>query len=948
MNLTDRIISHLKGHQSGDYGKFKIVFPNKRAGLFFQRAMAEHIDRHTWMPEVASITEFIEGHSSLRVADKFTLILELYRAFGKHYRQQEHFSNFYFWGETLLADFDEIDNFLVDAKTLFDNLSKLKLIDQDLGFLSEEQKKIIRRYWKNFGQKDSRHKDEALSVWRILWPVYQQFKAVLQSRGLAYQGMIYREVAEKINETPASNATVIFAGFNALSASEENIMTWYCRERGGVIIWEADDFYLQDERQEAGKFLREIREHNPVLGKSLQGKFGNNFTNDTPFHIYEISGEAAQAQLAGEIIEKENYNKENAAVVLPDEQLMFPLLSALPTNVQGLNVTMGYPLKASQAQSFFEILFQLQIYRRKEKERCFNHRYVKTTLLHPYVASTRSEWTEKVLMEIDKDNKVYLRQDDLSHDDPLLSIIFSPASTPAALIDYFLEITMVLSREQFDLIEKEILLKYYKIFNLLKSFVLNAGLEMDIRAFQKLFRQSIFRERIPFEGEPLLGLQVMGLLETRNLNFDNIILLSSSEGILPPSKNDVSFIPQSFRKAFELPTIDHHDGIYAYVFYRLLQHAKNVHIIYNVETGNNRSGELSRFVKQLEWETNWQPVYHTVSVSVAPAETPDISFEMNDHVKSRLLRFVVQHGKAAKRFTPSAINTYFDCSLRFYFRYVEDIYEADEAEEDVDARIFGNIFHKVLELMYQDFKAETAPEVTKTVLEKIRHNISHFIDKAFLEEFGMDREAQFEYEGRNILVREVLKNIVKRVIDHDMEFAPFSIEGLEVDDLMLDLPIQSTMGDMKIGLKGIIDRIDSKDDIIRILDYKTGKDDKSFYDIPTLFEKEGSRRNKAAFQTFFYGLLYTAQPGKGDRPIMAGLYNIRELFQDDFDYRLRYKNSRDYYVGDIRPFLDEYKNLLVNFFEKLYDSDTVFRQTDDLQKCKFCPYAGLCKRDTGF
>lgn len=951
MKLIDRIIQHLKDDHTNDLSHYTIVFPNKRAGLFFRKNLRSDIKQHMWSPKVLSITEFIESHSPLRIADKFTLVFELYNVFEKYYKESEPFTDFFFWGETLLADFDEIDKFQVDAQLLFRNLSQMKMLEQDLSYLTEEQQKAIEKYWKHFGDKLTRHKGEALSIWKILDKVYEDFNNVLASKGIAYQGKIYRAVAENLDHVSHNEEKVIFAGFNALSKSEENILTWYCREKGSKIFWEADDYYLNNPHQEAGQFLRSIKGSNEVLGKTLGQSFENNFLDSTKtIHVYEVSGEAAQAQVASHIIKNDSALEKDAleetAIVLPDEKLMFPVLSAIPEQVSDINITMGYPLRNGTAYSFFENLINLQIYRLKNTSRCFNHRFVKVLLYHPYISGVLPQQSQKLVRTINEQNKIYLKKDELEGH-PLLQLVFTEKDNAVELTKHFIAISKALFNEKEYLtdLDREFLFRFYKIFNQLKAFLEYSHLKIELRAFHRLFRQTVWQERLPFEGEPLKGLQVMGLMETRNLSFKNIILLSANEGVLPVSKaGNISFIPQSFRTAFELPTIGHFDSIYAYLFYRLMQYAERIHIVYNTDTSSNRSGELSRFVKQLEWESNFTFEHHTVAPNVVVNPDPEFSFTMNENIRSKLMRYVVQDNDAERRFTPSAINTFFECSLRFYFRYIADIYEEDEAEEDIDARRFGNLFHRVMELVYEPYLNGNKNTIDEKEISKIKVKLDDYMDVVFREEFGLDDSETFEYQGRNVLVREVLKKLALKILEKDFEYAPFDIVGLEQKGNNVNLEINSAWGKLSVGLKGIIDRIDRKDNLIRILDYKTGKDEKEFYDISTLFEKSNNR-NKAAFQTFFYGMLYVENNNLNGNELHSGLYNIRELFHDDFDYRLKNKGDRNSYLNDISGFLEEYKNHLTKFFELLYDESIVFEQTDDLNKCRFCPYAGLCKRE---
>lgn len=952
MSLLQNVVSRLLKESSADFSNFAIVFPNKRAGLFFKKLLAQQIEKPVWAPAVLSLSELVEKISPYESLDKFSLIYRLYQIMSKYYQENETFERFFFWGETLIVDFDEADKFLMDAKLLLQDLSHIKDLEGSLAHLNKEQIELLKRYWKNFSKALTREQEQTLSIWKILYPTYEEFTASLRKEGKAYPGMMYKWVAENLGKTmDIPYRKIIFAGFNALSASEEKLITWCCQNKGSEVFWDADDYYLNDEFQEGGKFLRHIKRSNPVLAGTFQPAYPGKSFENRRIDVVECSSDVGQAQEAGRLLEsllQQHADPEKTAVILPNEKLLLPILGAIPESANALNITMGYSLQNSLAYGFLLGLIDLQKNISTKNGTCFYYKDVINVLSHPFVFSTKEKPARQIIQNLKEKNVIFPSPDLLLVEDESLRAIFREVKKAPELIGYLqdnlLAAAEVLEDDNF---ESEFIFHFYKLLNNLKAFLENTSFEIDLKTFTRLINHSIYRERAPFEGEPLKGLQIMGFMETRNLSFENVILLSANEGVLPPAKQDVSFIPYSIRRVYGLPTIDHSDAIFSYLFYRLIHNARNVTIIYNSNSEKGNTGELSRFVRQLDVESNITINYKTQENDIFPFGENKIAIRKTPEVLQRLGRYLVDNGNdPEKRFSPSAFSTFLDCPLRFYFKYVLDLYEEDEIEEDIRERELGNIFHRAIEIIYRDFDNDGKRSVTQSDIQAIIDKAEQYTDAAFHEHFGVAEGSPYDFRGQTDLARDIVKTLVLRVLEIDLQYAPFDILGVEANDrkgFKLDLDIG---GKQKVGIKGVIDRIDKKEGTVRIIDYKTGKDKSNFADIPSLFNPENKNRNKAVFQTFLYGMIFqSARPGE-DGVLEAGLFNLREMFKDEFNTKISLgPPSQKNRIHDIRPFLEEYKNQLSGLLQNIYDPDIDFVQTEDLKKCGYCPYNDICNKE---
>tara|TARA_B110000027_G_scaffold110001_1_gene117709 strand:- start:1775 stop:4651 length:2877 start_codon:yes stop_codon:yes gene_type:complete len=945
----------LKKHQ--DPKNLTVIFPNRRAGLFLQKELGKRIKEPIWLPNISSLEDFILAHSQFEKIESFESVLWLHEVYSKYQEKGETLDKFFFWGEMIIKDFEEIDQYGVDAHQLFTSIKSQKELDQEFYFLSEEDKKIITSFWATFLPKSSKNQDLFLETWKILKSLYVEYKSFLISKGKAYIGMIYADFLTHLlaGDYP-DKGHLIFVGFNALTAVEEQIVKYYVEHKGAEVLWDTDAYYLQDTSQEAGYFHR-MYQKDRILRNTFKSKISNHISDPKSMTAIGVSLEVGQAKALGErlsiLISAPHFKAENVVIVLPNEYMLFPVLHALPKALKDINITMGFPLKDTPIYSLLESILMLQNMRRPASDDdIFYHKPVIAILEHPLIYALDVARFKDFTAKIKKYNLVFVAGGQVPLNSPLLKLIFSKPENP---LDYLLEILKRI-QEQSEIekggLGKDFINKYYQHIFQLRAVL---GAQVDLLTYEFLIQlfQKISRSlKIPFSGEPLRGIQIMGILETRNLDFEHVFVLSMNENGWPAPPKSGSFIPYNIRRAFDLPTHEHQDAIYAYLFYRLLQRSREVVFFYNTISEFNVNGELSRLVKQLELESDHSIEKKILANPIALPIKSEISVSKDYSVMKRLARFTTDFKTTyMSRLTPSALDTYLYCKLRFYYKYVAELYEEDQIQEELDALIFGNILHDAMEILYRQFMI-----VQKTAIVNamhffwLREGVDGAINEAFQKHYQIKGDKKkVMIEGRNIIAAEIIKKMINKILDIDEKYAPFKIIGLEAgtkEGFSVDLPVQVNGRKHVIGLKGKIDRIDLKAGVLRVVDYKTGKDDKNFETLSSLIDAENTKRNKTAFQIFFYS--YLVQNGYQDPydRIEPTIFNSKHLFDDKFDWRLtqKEKGESDIKVQSFGQYSDGFEEVLSELLTEIWNTETVFDQTRDFKKCEYCPYNGICKR----
>ena len=937
--FIQQLVNEVIRSYSGQLQNLCIVFPTRRAGLFFRKELAATISSPIWSPAVFSIQDYLLKLANRNIPDDLTLLFELYESY-KEYFPLEDFTRFYPWGELMLKDFDDIDRYMINAAKVFATVTDLQQIDRDFA-MDDVDLERIRFFWKVFFDRDpSLLKNEFINTWKYLGSVYSSFQKKLESKNIAYEGMAYRRLAKEISMEGYKGidefSHTIFAGFYALSPSELAIIQFLIFSGRASTFWDADVYYADDTAQEAGEFFR----NNPLTENKFLWK-QEHFKNikkeiefaGVPLHV-------GQAKYAGNILstlmEKDDFNSEKTALVLPDEKLLFPVLYSLPEKLKDVNVTMGYPLSQTPLFNLFELLMILQRNARASNtdELTFYFRDVLNILNHPYIRLVDDIRIKSWLSSLDQ-NYIRLPLSKLfsENDDGFLSGIFIKLTSVKESFVWFKKILrMILEgmKEQdfrFHRMESEFVFNFYKHLTRLEDLIKENEIISDLETFWKIFREIVSSVKIPFSGEPLKGLQIMGFLETRVLDFDNVIVLSVNEDVLPASGNKPSFIPFNIRKAFGLPTYEEQHAVSAFHFYRLLQRAKNIFLIYNTEAKSLSSGERSRFLLQLELELqrrypeSIQIVHKIISTKINKDNIEELTIQKNESVVKVLSKYVTD-GKQnpSSSISASGLIAYIACPLRFYFRYVAGLAEQDEPEDSMESATFGRVLHKTMQHLYTDLH-----EIDNNIISQLKRRIDDTVDKAIHEEFININQL----EGKNILLRNVIRELIRKILESEKLYTPFRILQLEKDvSNMVALD-----SNRYVKLSGIIDRVDEKDEVIRIIDYKTGKIGKKRID--SLSDYFSDPVYKEQFQAMYYAYLTKNKiPGK---KIISGLYTMRDL------------SEGIWFLNNNEPFSEEqfreFEILLNKLLNEIFSPDTPFFQTTDEDRCKYCAYKSLCNRN---
>ncbi len=962
LEVAEDIISK---HQSME--DVTLIFPNQRATLYFRHYLSQRITKPSWSPNLLSIQEFFVKLSGFNQLDRLELIFRLYHIHKEMIGKDEPFDQFYFWGDMLLQDFDEVDKYLVDARLLFQDLSRLKELDETFDYLTDQQKEFLLKFWSGFQDKTSTSKEQFLLLWRKLGSLYLRFTTALKKDNVGYEGMIQRSVVDKMVKGKLKHkleGSVVFVGFNALTKAEEKLMEYFILQ-GATVYWDADDYYVHDNNQEAGHFFREYKKRS-ILGKTIPENFPNAI-KDNPKILYEtaVPQRIGQAKLivqdlASVSIESNLDKGGNTVIVLPDESMLLPVLHSLPTDLESVNVTMGFPLRNTPMFNLLDMMLDLQISRRGEY---FSHRHVNAILSHAYILELVHQQAKDLKDEIIAKNKVQVSKNDIAIPGTILELIFKPIAAQEQAL-YLLQVVQhlgaTLSNE--NRLAREYAFNFHRHLSRLHDVL---GVEQSasgvspskigakgatvfverMKGFQKLFRQVVQAQKIPFVGEPLKGIQVMGVLETRNLDFENVFILSMNEGSLPAPARQNSYIPHSIRKAYGLPAHDHHDATYAYLFYRLLQRSSNIFLYYNSEPNVLGTNEMSRYLRQLQVESGLEIKQRILSNPIQVKPVEPLSFPQSIKSLEYLGRYAkadVERGRLEdKPLSPSAINDYIECRLRFYLKNIAGLREADEVEEELDARVFGNLLHDVMYWFYDDLrmaKQNTAVEPDDFI--NVETKLDRLIDRAFIKLYSLDPEKSVQYEGQRIIVKEMVGEFAIKILRLDEQRAPFEMEAIE-EKLFYEGEVTVNGEPRKILLGGKIDRIDRKDSNVRIVDYKTGADETNFPSIESLFSGE-VKRSKAAFQTIFYSLVYF-QNVKTPSSITPGLFNRGNLFSKNFIFNLNVGRGKEP-VLDIGQFLPEFQLRLNEKLAELFSPNNVYDQTKNLKNCEYCNFKGLCRR----
>ena len=930
-------------------GRLCFIFPNRRSMVFFRKylseVVAENSDVPVRAPDMFTINDFFVNVHGGGNADRVTLLLELYGCYKELNPGAESLDEFIFWGDTILGDFNDVDKYLADPSKLYANVADFKQLQDTFEYLTDTQREAIEHFVNHFNDRSGRltvdlHSDSPnvkerfLQIWNILYPLYRRFREALASRSLAYEGMIYRELAERLQKESVadildsrfhSDMKYVFVGLNALNECEKVLMR-KMRDGGmAEFCWDFSGSMIRDRKNKSSFFMAEnIREFPQSFSFDPEGV-------DLPsFNVMSVPSSIGQVKQIPGIIG----GNEDFAIVLPDESLLMPLLNTLPPEIRDVNVTMGYPMSGSSFYSMMSEISAMQMHIRKRGDGWgFYHRQVRSlfsnSIFRKVMASESS--AAELAQQVKQGARLYIPEQDL-RGCRLFDLVFRPvvqdqksadADQIRSMAAYQMEIISYMAPLLKDdvsmAVELEFAKEYYRCVKRLESY----GLGVLPLTYIRILDQLLGAVSVPFNGEPLKGLQIMGPLETRALDFRNIILLSANEGVFPKRSVSASFIPPELRKGFGLPTYEYQDAVWAYYFYRMVTRAENVWILYDSRTEGTKTGEESRYIKQLEYHFRLPVRRYAADAKSRPvssgAEIPKTAEDV-EAVKARDL-------------SATSILNYIACPARFYYSTVKGLAAEEEVAESMDAAMMGNVYHKVMQTLYN------VPSGTVTA-DYIKETVKRKADiKAMTGSLMLEQLKDVEIAGRNLVVQDVIVKYVIRTLERDLEL----MEGKKVGSFRitgLEKKLKTRVGEF--SLKGYIDRIDSFDEReIRVVDYKTGKvlpedmqiTDADAVDTAGLFfgESPYGKKPKIAFQLFIYDKLLRDNGLDRGLKIVDSVYSTARLFSEP---------PQSEYMGE--KFYRLMEDGLMKVLDEMSDISVPFRRTEDDSVCEYCDFRTIC------
>ena len=951
-----------------------VVFPSRRARLFFNQFLYEEVNHPLWSPQYVSIEELFERASTYLKADPILLINELYDSYKTVYNARsvepliETLDEFFFFGEILLHDFDDIDKNLINPRLIFDNLKDLDLLKDDFSHLSENQREALSRFRnifipddKNEKSNTSKLRTEFASIWNILGDVYSYFKEKLKQQGIAYPGMLMREIIE--NESiEFSGKQYAFVGFNVLNKCEEKLFKRL--KHKSLFYWDYDAYYLQSE---AGRF---IQKNISAFGSNLDNSEFDVFLNNSKeITFLSASSESGQTGVIPSWIDSlrqsTDFSEPDSSIVLCNESILPAVIHTIPaTGVENVNITMGFPVTQTPVASFIQVLSDLQT-KSQSSQGIFYYKYVLPVLRHPY--------TQVIFPEAIEIERIITEGNIFFPDIKILKnkSLFSSMADATELCRYFLNLIEDLGKsyksiqdldDVYNGLYQESIFRTYQVVNRLYGLLKSGQLSVKKSIFLGLLKNLLSGTTVPFHGEPVKGLQIMGVLETRSLDFKNILLLSANEGFMPGSNAENTFIPEFLRKHFGLSTIDHQDSIYAYYFYRLIQRAEKITIVYNTDKTQTGKAEMSRFLLQLLIDQRLTIQRRTLQSSIKPWQAQRIVIPKTEGIINKIKElYDLNTNPEAKPLTPSQLNTFIDCSLRFYFRKIKAYESPNQLTDELDSSVFGTIFHNAAEMLYHEIgRTGGVKHFTPFVVEKqhldaylqpdAEYRIRKFVSLAFEKIYFRGRVVnEKQYNGEQLINFNVICKMLKRLILFDSQRTPFTIVGLEWQDYhffeLEDFPV-------KIKIGGIIDRLEIKDEKYWILDYKTSGSAKTLKTLEELVS-EKDKRASHIFQTFVYASVFQGMEDNASTllsneaghektlPVVPALLYLQDIGKENYSPVIVYEKEP---ISDFREINNAFEKLYIQKISSLFNPEIPFQQTAYESNCDYCEFKELCNR----
>ena len=932
-----------------------VVFPNRRARLFFDDNLSSYCTQPVWSPGYTTIEDLFRSQSDLRPADRIEMVTLLHKIYQEELHSEESLDSFWSWGELMLADFDDIDRNLAPADQLFSLLREQKDMT-DLSFLTPEQAKALEQFFGEMkNSKPTALKKNHTAIWSILGNIYNRFTALLAEKGIGYNGMIQRRVIENIDPGKFTARKYAFVGFNSLDKAERALFRAIRSAGKAMFYWDYDPSYTEGSmHHEAGRFLRDnLKEFpNELPADVFQSMHKAKLT------IVETSTDNAQARFIPQWLDSlklEGKAGRETAIVLADESLLQPVLHSVPQDrIANVNITMGYNLTETPLYSLVSALLDMQRLAARNKGR-YSIQTLSRVLGNPMTAALSKD-ALTILEELRKSRRMLPDTGALTANSEL-AVLFTPANDNLSLLQHLLTVLkafvpVIRERDDdtlFQPLNQEALYRIYTQISRLHSLVEQGGLQLQTETLCRLIRSILSSTTVPFHGEPAVGMQIMGLIETRNLDFKNVLLLSAQEGTLPKSGQNASFIPYNIRLAFGLTTLQDKSAVSSYNFHHLIQRADNVTMVYNgnADAPGIGKGQISRYLLQLI--VSGRDIERKLLKSDRTDSAPTVlSVSKTPEVLEQLCRTYQE-----TTLSPSALNKYMDCKLKYYLAQIAGLRKTDDTDTEIDYAMFGTLFHKSAELAYNELASQGGGTITREAIESLlkdKQRLTGFVKQAFTEDYFDEKQiALADYSGIQSINYEVIVQYLRQILQMDADlYAPFKYEASE--SKQYELPIQVDDPQNKgsrytVRLKGIIDRMDSKDGILRIVDYKTGKDKGTPKSISDLFPPTKYKyRNSQAFQILYYACIMSHQAKYSAHklaPVLLFTRSSSKPTKEDIYYSIGNNVIYDYKTQCGQEFEERLKGII----SEIFNPDIPFEPTDDDEACKNCDFKSLCGRN---
>lgn len=968
------------------------VFPNKRSGMFFSKYLSENNNEIAFQPAITTISDLVLDFTDGVEASRMEQLFILYTLYQRIVKRRDSgsdgvdFDRFQYWGDVILSDFSDVDRYMADPSQLFKNIKDLREISSN--FLTEEQVEVIKEYWEEGGSMnaieefwnhtpagdndDDRVSTGFIRLWQVLHELYSEFRKQLRQLGLTYSGIAYRDAADALKEAERSDlpySRYVFIGFNLLSTSEIKIFERLQRIGCADFYWDSASPAFKDKGHRATRFLLK----NLTRFKSLYDLPEPSVSGYPSTDIIGVPSNIGQVKMAGEIIKKLKDggwldSEEQAlktAIVLPDEELFIPLLHSIPPDVDNVNITMGYPLRHTPVAALISNIVSMQMRaRRLHGEIHFYFEDIFTVLSHPLIRSIAPDDALAIVDDINKNRRYNIAAKEIAQTHPELASIFTPvrdAKNANEVFDYTINLLKKLKSglESIgnDVVETGFASRYIEAVQTLQDLSERYDVTMSDTTFFHLMEKLVGTESVSFIGEPLKGVQIMGVLETRALDFDNVIMLSMNERVFPRKHYTKTFIPNALRHGYGMSTIDYQESIYSYYFYRLITRAKNVYLIYDTRTGGLKGGEMSRYLYQLlhlfPHDNLRQHLLSYDMKSVEPrvveaVKTPEIMDILNRYRDSRFID--------EKYFSPTSIDHYIQCPLQFYLAYIRQYNIDDELKIYMDEGTYGTIIHEVAQNIYETIRREKngtestdKVRVTATDLDRFvdeEHLLQRMVTQSINKNYSKEKDLDTPLTGENKIIGIMMVTFIKRLIEHDKKFTPFNFIAAE-KRFKAVLPLTETLS---INIKGSIDRIDeiniddNSPNVTRLIDYKTGSDNPIISKWEQIFDTGNSNHQKSVLQLMLYANAYQSDPEipNDDNPIMPVVYKLKDIGKGDRPCGP--VTIAKCSVNDYRDFNEEFIEGLGKRMEELFDPNIPFKATPDKNACRYCKFTQICAR----